>query len=187
MSPEHGMSVVRFHPKVICSHGMRDDPVLEALGVAVPGWRARRTYPFVFAATLSGEGPRRERLLQLFEAALGDALDPAGDALDLGERLDAALDEPLDRTAAHAAIVSLLGQTLAYDVDWIPRMRATAFADALVGRFTLDAAYLSNGDLWRRDGSGRSWNPLTTAVTFDTGVVGLDDSFAAGVWIFDDD
>jgi hypothetical protein len=151
-----------------------------ALDVAAPRWRERREYPLPFAGFVDRAGRTVWQTVDdVVATALGTSFDPE-------VPLKEALDERVDRSEARAVLGGLLRTTLAYDSKWLDATNAGQVADAFLSCFSEDAAFLTNGELWRRDEVPRSWTPLTSA-TFDTGLIGVDGDRAGLVWFLDED
>ena len=160
---------------------MNEDAFWAALDVAIPRWRARSVYPYVFAGFLrSGTGSVGEQAREVVRVALGPTLDPDAP-------LEEALDVRLDRAGAHAAIERGLRRTPAYNTEWVTASKAGQVADAFVACFHPDAEFLTNGDLWLpNEDDSASWTGVTSA-TFDTGVVAVADAAAGTLWVTDED
>jgi hypothetical protein len=113
----------------------------------------------------------------------------AADALVLaaGYRAIGAQWISLSRADARAVLLLVLERSLAYNVATMSRANATELADAFLEHAQDAAVFFTNGD--RASGSmsyGESWTPLTEA-TFDGGLVAVDGSHAAMLWIEDED
>jgi hypothetical protein len=134
----------------------------------------------LFASFVQGSaGLAPQRIEAVVALALGPTLDPDAPLVDvLGARLD--------RVDARKAIESVLRTTLAYDVDWVDGATAERVAESFVACFEPEAAFWTNGHLWRRNGDSRAWTPIASA-TLDTGVVGVDGALAGVLWFIDED